>query len=148
MTKRLSPGRPARSARPVIDAHGHLLVPEANALADFVARQSFADDTTGDGSIRGAVMNDVISRSHVHPPDLTHNSTHAADASTHTFRRTPAVIDEQTTPELRMFFNRFADDSDTGEHSGFGGPCSMKTGTMSTLWPYDDGASARQRDMS
>ena len=34
MTRRLSSGRPARSARPVIDAHGHLLVPEANALAD------------------------------------------------------------------------------------------------------------------
>jgi predicted TIM-barrel fold metal-dependent hydrolase len=34
MTRRLSSGRPARSTRPVIDAHGHLLVPEANALAD------------------------------------------------------------------------------------------------------------------
>jgi aminocarboxymuconate-semialdehyde decarboxylase len=34
MTRRLGSGRPARSARPVIDAHGHLLVPEANALAD------------------------------------------------------------------------------------------------------------------
>ena len=34
MTRRLSSGRTARSARPVIDAHGHLLVPEANALAD------------------------------------------------------------------------------------------------------------------
>ena len=34
MNRRLSSGRPARSARPVIDAHGHLLVPEANALAD------------------------------------------------------------------------------------------------------------------
>ncbi len=34
MTRRLSSGRPARSARPVIDAHGHLLVPEANALAE------------------------------------------------------------------------------------------------------------------
>ena len=34
MTRRLSAARPARTARPVIDAHGHLLVPEANALAD------------------------------------------------------------------------------------------------------------------
>ena len=34
MTRRLHSGRRARSARPVIDAHGHLLVPEANALAD------------------------------------------------------------------------------------------------------------------
>jgi predicted TIM-barrel fold metal-dependent hydrolase len=34
MTRRLSSGRPARSARPVIDAHGHLLVPQANALAE------------------------------------------------------------------------------------------------------------------
>jgi predicted TIM-barrel fold metal-dependent hydrolase len=34
MTRRPSSGRPARTARPVIDAHGHLLVPEANALAD------------------------------------------------------------------------------------------------------------------
>ena len=34
MARRLSSGRPARAARPVIDAHGHLLVPEANALAD------------------------------------------------------------------------------------------------------------------
>src|SRR5271156_1799000 len=34
MTRRLGAGRPARSARPVIDAHGHLLVPEANALAE------------------------------------------------------------------------------------------------------------------
>jgi predicted TIM-barrel fold metal-dependent hydrolase len=34
MTRRLSSGRPARSARPVIDTHWHLLVPEANALVD------------------------------------------------------------------------------------------------------------------
>ena len=34
MTRRLSSGRTARTARPVIDAHGHLLVPEANALAE------------------------------------------------------------------------------------------------------------------
>ena len=34
MTRRLGAGRAARSARPVIDAHGHLLVPEASALAD------------------------------------------------------------------------------------------------------------------
>ena len=39
MTKRLSSGRPTRSARPVIDAHGHLLVPEANALALEVAQE-------------------------------------------------------------------------------------------------------------
>jgi len=34
MTRRLSSGRTSRTARPVIDAHGHLLVPEANALAE------------------------------------------------------------------------------------------------------------------
>jgi aminocarboxymuconate-semialdehyde decarboxylase len=40
MTRRLSSGRTARSARPVIDAHGHLLVPEANALADGHPREA------------------------------------------------------------------------------------------------------------
>jgi len=40
MTRRLSSGRAARSARPVIDAHGHLLVPEANALADGHPREA------------------------------------------------------------------------------------------------------------
>jgi predicted TIM-barrel fold metal-dependent hydrolase len=34
MTRRISSGRSARAARPAIDAHGHLLVPEANALAE------------------------------------------------------------------------------------------------------------------
>src|SRR3984957_10560789 len=40
MTRRLSPGRTGRSARPVIDAHGHLLVPGANALADGHPREA------------------------------------------------------------------------------------------------------------
>jgi aminocarboxymuconate-semialdehyde decarboxylase len=41
MTKRLlSSGRTDRSARPVIDAHGHLLVPEANALAEGHPREA------------------------------------------------------------------------------------------------------------
>ena len=46
MIKRLSaahpvrPGRPARAARRVIDAHGHLLVPEANALAEGHPREA------------------------------------------------------------------------------------------------------------
>ena len=40
MTRRLSSARPARPARPVIDAHGHLLVPEANALAEGHPREA------------------------------------------------------------------------------------------------------------
>jgi aminocarboxymuconate-semialdehyde decarboxylase len=43
MTKRagaVRPARPDRTARPVIDAHGHLLVPEANALAEGHPREA------------------------------------------------------------------------------------------------------------
>src|SRR5580692_6878727 len=53
MTKRLSSGRLPRSARPVIDAHGHLLVPEANALAEGHPREA-ADATAEQASFSAA----------------------------------------------------------------------------------------------